>query len=104
MDLITACLRFWPLISFFVGLLLYLGALHQLVKNNNKAIARLFNDMERLHDFSIRQDTITKEQEKRFSEMMVELRDYVSEAVTRYTALGVRIDDLFKLLGKRKDD
>lgn len=84
--------------------LLYIGALHQMVRSNNKAISRLFNELENLHDFSLLQKSDNENTGNKFETLISEIRAHVFESASRYTALGVRIDDLFKLLGKRKDD
>lgn len=104
MDILRDIATFWPVFTGIVMTFLYLGALHQMVKANNKALTELSDRYNILHDFTIKQESTNGNTNKDFSSMMTELKNHVMDSTSRYTALGARIDDLFKLLGKRKDD
>lgn len=104
MTFLETLQKYWTVFTGIGMTLMYLGALHQMVKANNRAISGLFKKYEDLHDFKIAQATINKTQDDKFGIVVQEIRTHTIESSNRYTALSVRIDDLFKLLGKRKDD
>jgi hypothetical protein len=74
-ELLNAVLKFWPLITGAFLFVLYIGALHHMVRSNNKAIARLFDDIDNLNK---------------------NLMDIVKENHDQFGQLVGRIDRLFE--------
>lgn len=77
-----------------IGSLLYLGALHQMVRSNNKAIGRLFDELKEARDFQKGQERFNEFMKSDVEKIERQIADHQREAGERYGSLSARIDQL----------
>ena len=96
-------LKYWPLLLFVGAGLVHLGVLHQMVTNSNRAMARLFKDIEILNKHVSQQQIINQNIEKMSEKADKTILDHVKESAERYSDLSARIDGIFNLLSQKSN-
>lgn len=101
-PILTLVRDYWAILVGVGGTLLYLGALHQMVNSNNKAIGRLFRDIEVIKDFKARHESDSNRYDTNMARMQEILIKQSEEWISRISKMEQRIDSIFQLLVKEK--
>jgi hypothetical protein len=100
MEFLVLCSRLWPIVAGILSVILYLGALHQMVNTNNKAITRLFGDIDALNKFMNQQEIKNGAFEKGMDAFKVIMNQFMLENAHAHGEIMIRIDKMFEWLGK----
>ena len=103
-DSVKLLTDLWPVVVGVVSILLYLGALHQMVKVNNRAIGRLFDNLKALNDSKIIMETSNAYRDKDIEANRLIMESHAIQDVRMHADIVLRIDHLAEIFRSRKTD